>query len=140
MQSTTSFSKIDDPRTNMQKKPLNAKQVKSLSKLLADKPRDRALFHVGIDSMLRSSDLRNLTVEDVVDSKRQVREQCSITQQKTGRTVVFTLGEKTRAALQKWIEVSRKVEEDYLFTSRTKQYDGRHLFGQPIARCNINGW
>ena len=128
----------------MQKKPLNAKQVTAISKMLEGKPRDRALFHVGIDSMLRSSDLRNLTVEDVVDSKRRVREQCSITQQKTGRTVVFTLGEKTRVVLEKWIEVSRKVEEDYLFTSRTKQYDGRQLYGQPISQMQyqrlVKGW
>ena len=79
----------------MQKKPLSAKQTKAISKLLTDKPRDRALFHVGIDSMLRSSDLRHLTVEDVTDSKGVVRKECSITKQKTKKTVTFTLGEIT---------------------------------------------
>ena len=63
----------------MQKKPLNTKQTKAISKLLIDKPRDRALFHVGVDSKLRSSDLRYLTVKDVIDSKGLVREECSIT-------------------------------------------------------------
>ena len=53
----------------MQKKPLTGKQTKALSKLLLEKPRDRALFHVGVDSMLRSSDLRFLTVGDVTDSQ-----------------------------------------------------------------------
>ena len=68
----------------MQKKPLSAKQVKSLSELLERKPRDRALFYAGIDLMLRSYDLRQLKVEDVVDSMGLlVREECSITQQKT---------------------------------------------------------
>ena len=89
VESNTSESRTYDQRTHMQKKPLSLKQNKALSKILLDKPRDRALFHVGIDSMLRSSDLRYLTVDDVTDSQGIVREECSITQQKTKK--VFTL-------------------------------------------------
>ena len=118
----------------MQKKPLSAKQVKSLSKLLEEKPRDRALFHAGIDSMLRSSDLRQLRVEDVVDSMGLVREECSITQQKTKRTVTFTLSTTTRGAIQDWITTSGKRGEDYLFSSRTKRYNGIELGQQPISQ------
>ena len=118
----------------MQKKPLTGKQTKALSKLLLDKPRDRALFHVGIDSMLRSSDLRFLTVDDVTDSQGIVREECSITQQKTKKTVTFNLGETTREALQTWIEVSGKRGEEYLFSSRTKNYAGKQLKEQPISQ------
>ena len=58
MESETSSAKNYDRRTTMQKKPLNAKQTKAISKLLIDKPRDRALFHAGIDSLLGSSDFR----------------------------------------------------------------------------------
>ena len=118
----------------MQKKPLTGKQTKALSKLLLDKPRDHALFHVGIDSMLRSSDLRFLTVEDVTDSQGIVREECSITQQKTKKTVTFNLGETTREALQTWIGVSGKQGEEYLFSSRTKNYAGKQLKEQPISQ------
>ena len=118
----------------MQKKPLSAKQVISLSKLLEVKPRDRALFHAGIDSMLRSSDLRQLRVEDVVDSMGFVREECSITQQKTRKTVTFTLSETTCKALQTWIEVSGKCGREYLFSSRTKNYAGKVLKEQPISQ------
>ncbi len=118
----------------MQKKPLSAKQVKSLSKLLEEKPRDRALFHAGIDSMLRSSDLRQLRVEDVVDSMGLVREECSITQQKTKRTVIFTLSTTTRGAIQDWITTSGKRGEDYLFSSRTTRYNGVELGQQPISQ------
>ena len=100
MESETSSTKNYDRRTTMQKKPLNTKQTKAISKLLIDKPRDRALFHVGINSMLRSSDLRHLMVEDVTDSWDVVRKQCSITQQKTKKAVTITLGEMTREALQ----------------------------------------
>ena len=128
----------------MQKKPISPKQVKALSKLLLDKPRDRAMFHVGIDSMLRSSDLRHLTVEDVVDSRGLVREECSLTQQKTGKTVVFTLSEMTREAVNLWINTSSKTDRDYLFSSRTKAYAGKTLKEQPISQVQyqrlVKGW
>ena len=128
----------------MQKKPLTGKHTKALSKLLLEKPRDRALFHVGIDSMLRSSDLRFLTVDDVTDSQGIVREECSITQQKTKKTVTFNLGEMTREALQTWIEFSGKRGEEYLFSSRTKNYAGKQLKEQPISQVQyqrlVKGW
>ena len=128
----------------MQKKPLTLKQTKALSKLLLDKPRDRALFHVGIDSMLRSSDLRFLTIDDVTDSQGVVREECSITQTKTKKAVTFTLGEMTREALQTWIEVSGKSGNEYLFSSRTKSYGGKQLKEQPISQVQyqrlVKGW
>ena len=144
MESETSLAKNYDRRTTMQKKPLSAKQTKAISKLLIDKPRDRALFHIGIDSMLRSSDLRHLTVEDVTDSRGVVREECSITQQKTKKTVTFTLSETTCAALQTWIEVSGKSGGEYLFSSRTKNYAGKALKEQPISQMQyqrlVKGW
>ena len=68
---------------------LSPKQNKSLSKLLLDKLRDRALIHVGIHSMLRGSYLRFLTVDDVTDSNGIVCGEYSITQQKTKKTVTF---------------------------------------------------
>ena len=129
MESETSLAKNYDRRTTMQKKPLSDKQTKAISKLLIDKPRDRALFHIGIDSMLRSSDLRHLTVEDVTDSRGVVREECSITQQKTKKTVTFTLSETTCAALQTWIEVSGKSGGGEPVRRRTKKYAGEGLGG-----------
>ena len=144
VESNKSALKTYDRRTHMQKKPLTGKQTKALSKLLLDKPRDRALFHVGIDSMLRSSDLRFLTVDDVTDSQGIVREECSITQQKTKKTVTFNLGETTREALQTWIGVSGKRGEEYLFSSRTKNYAGKQLKEQPISQVQyqrlVKGW
>ena len=144
VESNTSESRTYDQRTHMQKKPLSLKQTKALSKILLDKPRDRALFHVGIDSMLRSSDLRYLTVDDVTDSQGVVREECSITQQKTKKVVTFNLCETTREALQTWIEVSDKRRDEYLFSSRTKNYGGKQLKEQPISQVQyqrlVKGW
>ena len=58
VRSNKSESRNYDQRNDMQKKPLSPKQTKALSKILLDKPLDCALFHVGINSVLRSSDLR----------------------------------------------------------------------------------
>ena len=111
----------------MQKMLLSPKQNKSLSKLLLDKLRDRALIHMGIHSMLRGSDLRFLTVDDVTDSKGIVCDEYSITQQKTKKTVNFNLGDMTREALQTCIEISEKSSEEYLFSSKKKNYADKQL-------------
>ena len=58
VESNKSESRNYNQENNMQKKPLSPKQTKALSKILLDKPLDCALFHVGINSVLRSSDLR----------------------------------------------------------------------------------
>jgi len=119
----------------MQKKPLTARQTKALATILGDRPRDRALFLCGIDSMLRSSDLRHLKVADLLDSAGHVKDECSITQQKTKRTVTFTLSETTRHAIGHWIQVSNKGNRDYLWTGRTKKYGKLgELNGKPISQ------
>ena len=41
------------------------KDIKAIKKLLADKPRDLALFTVGINTNLRASDLLGIRVGDV---------------------------------------------------------------------------
>src|SRR5262249_54700949 len=53
--------------------------------------RDLALFSMGIDTMLRGDDLLGLKVEDVTDHTGEVVEQCTIGQQKTGKSTVVAL-------------------------------------------------
>jgi F0F1-type ATP synthase delta subunit len=48
------------------KKPLSENEVKSLRKLLEDKPLHSLLLNIGVDSMLCGSDLLNLKVSDLV--------------------------------------------------------------------------
>ena len=43
----------------MQKRPFNKNQVQVLRKMLAENPRDFALLNTGIDTSLRSKDLRS---------------------------------------------------------------------------------
>ena len=51
----------------MGKKPLNENQVKTLRKLVFDKPLHSLLLNLGCDLMLRSSDLLKLKVSDVMN-------------------------------------------------------------------------
>ena len=49
----------------MGKKPLNENQVKSLRKLVKDKPLHDLLLNLSVELMLRSSDLSSLKENDV---------------------------------------------------------------------------
>ena len=48
----------------MGKKPLNENQVRSLRKLVKDKPLHELLLNISVDLMLRSSDLLSLRVSE----------------------------------------------------------------------------
>ena len=51
----------------MGKKPLNIDQVKTLRKLVADKPLQSLLLNLGCDLMLRSQDLLQLRISAVMN-------------------------------------------------------------------------
>ena len=57
----------------MGKKPLNENQVKSLRKLVKDKPLHELLLNLSVDLMLRSSDLLSLRVKDVMNESGSVK-------------------------------------------------------------------
>ena len=80
---------------NMKKKPFTKEEIRKIRKALEsrkDGARDLALFNVQVDTMLRTSDLRNLTVHDVQSSETgEIKEQISVTMKKTGKTVACTI-------------------------------------------------
>ena len=51
----------------MGKRPLNENQIKTLRKLVDEKPLQSLLLNLGVDLMLRSSDLLKLNVSDVMN-------------------------------------------------------------------------
>ncbi|NKB77768.1 MAG: tyrosine-type recombinase/integrase [Gammaproteobacteria bacterium] len=77
---------------------------------------DQALFMVAVDTMFRVSDLLQLTVADVMSKQRKIQPCVKWKQQKTDNNVDPALTPKTRAALKRWISVSGKTGNDYLFT------------------------
>ena len=80
---------------------------------------DKECLWSQLDTMLRTSDLRNLTVHDVQSSETgEIKEQISVTMKKTDNTVACILDQATRESLHQWITTTGKSTNDYLFTGR----------------------
>lgn len=88
---------------------------------LTGTPRDRALFEVGLSTMLRSGDLLRLRVSDATDHTGAVAERVTVKQEKASRrnsrTVVCRLSETARQAVADLIgDEGKTLPTDYLFT------------------------
>lgn len=105
-----------------QKKPLNTKQVKILKSLLSNEPnkRDICLFCVQLDTMLRSSDILNLKVSDIIDSKGNIKEEITVKQQKTKKTVSGVIQQDTQKYLKEYLKDSDKNKGDYLYSAKKR--------------------
>lgn len=76
--------KVTNKGKNVTVEPIrNLKDLKSISQLLSDKPRDLLLWTMGINNGLRASDLVNLKVEQVENLK--AGDTLQIKETKTGR-------------------------------------------------------
>ena len=83
--------------------------------------RDLALFCVGIDTMLRSSDLLKLRACDVVEGDSgKIKLEIPIQQAKTREPVIVTLTPVSQDSLAKWIKAEGKLSWDFLFTGLHK--------------------
>lgn len=105
-------------RTVGQKTPFTPEQVWKIRKELEAKEawRDLALFSVGLDSMLRSSDLLSLTVADICDHEDKPTVQFTYKQRKTEKSVTVELSKYTRDSVALWMKQAGKTRFDYLFT------------------------
>ena len=72
----------------MGKKPITSAQVRTLRNNVKNKPLQELLLNLGVDLMMRSSDLLSLRVSDVVSDVGKVKTEVRIKQKKTGE---FTL-------------------------------------------------
>ena len=86
----------------MGKKPLNENQVKTLRKLVKDKPLHDLLLNISVDLMLRSSDLLSLRVKDVINESGSVKTEVKVKQKKTGKTTLnIPLSKNSTDAIKK---------------------------------------
>ena len=106
----------------MKTKPFTRDEIRKIRKVLKnriDGKRDLAMFNVQVDTMLRTSDLRRLKVSDVrYKENQEIKDQFSLTMEKTGRTVSCVLDVEAQGSLQEWSAESGKDSKDYLFTGR----------------------
>ena len=70
----------------MGKSPLTEQQVKSLRKLVAEKPLHSLLLNLSVDLMLRASDLLSLRVKDVMNESGTVKKDVKVKQKKTRKS------------------------------------------------------
>lgn len=101
-----------------QKKPFTPKQVKAIKRMLLknNEIRNLALFSVGIDTMLRASDLLSLKVSDVMEGG-EMKSEFFVRQNKTKSTNLLALQEQTKKILYEFIQTEQKMNNDYLFTA-----------------------
>jgi integrase len=74
------------------------KDIKLIKKALADKPRDYALFVLGINTNLRASDLLSITVEQVIEAKPG--HEITLKEKKTGKHRRITLNNTAVEAIR----------------------------------------
>lgn len=109
-----------------QKRPLNVREVQAISTRLFSRKewRDLALFRLGIDSMLRASDLVRIYVDEVVDHNGALVARCEISMKKTNKPVKITLGRETQEALRIWLAARPVFAGRWLFPGRKP---GEHI-------------
>jgi integrase len=104
-----------------QKKPLTEKQIKLIKNILSkeDDLRDYCLFSLQIDTMLRSSDVLQLKVDDISNHKGELNLEFTLKQKKTEKTIVVSISETTRDYLKRYLDQhDYKKRNDYLFTGQ----------------------
>ncbi len=68
------------------KKPLSERHVKSLRKLVEGNELHELLLNLGVDLMLRASDLLSLKVSDVLNESGSVKKEVRVKMKKTKKT------------------------------------------------------
>jgi integrase len=89
------------------------KDIETIKRLLSNKPRDLALFTVGINTNLRASDLLNLKVSQVRGLKP--KDEIEIKEKKTGKARRITLNKACVNAIRDLMASKPFNEDDYLF-------------------------
>ncbi len=98
-------------RISMKVEPIRAvKDIRLIKKLLADKPRDLAIFCVGINSALRASEILMLTVGHArtVEPGREI----VIVEKKTGKERIITANHEVAKVLRELYEYRLETEKE----------------------------
>jgi integrase len=87
------------------------KDVRAIKKLIADSPRDAAIFTIGINTNLRASDFLGLTIGRVRGVKPGHK--IEIIEKKTGKRRRITLNNEVAAAIQRLLlELGDRYKDD----------------------------
>ena len=111
------------------------KDIRLIKKLLADRPRDLAIFTLGINTNLRAGDLARITVEQVHHLKPG--EHFTIREKKTGKNRDVTVNKNVHEALQALLGTMPDAGEgEFLFQSRK----GRQALCVSYLNALVKSW
>jgi len=106
--------------SNIKVEPIKRlKDIRSIKKLLADKPRDLALFTVGINTNLRASDLLRTKVGQVRDL--EAMDELELRERKTGKVRRISLNKTCVEAIQRLLASEDYTDSDPLFKGRNNR-------------------
>jgi integrase len=110
----------------------NTKDVKAIKKLLANKPRDLALFTIGINTNLRASDLLQIRAGMVRNLKPM--DEIELKERKTGKLRRISLNKSCTDAIQALLESRQYKDDEPLFSGQ------RGPLAVPTANPLVKSW
>lgn len=107
-----------EPGSDIRVEPIKKfRDIKSIKKLLADKPRDLALFVLGINTNLRAGDLLRITVGQVRDLKNMG--EITLTETKTRKKRRISLNRSCIDAIRGYLDTQHpRPDSDRLFVGQ----------------------
>src|SRR5512139_4090960 len=90
----------------------NIKDIKAISALTKDNPRDHLLFLLGINNGLRAADLIRLKVRDVRDM--EVGDTLTIRESKTQKDNILVINKTVHKALRAYFDKVKPADDEYL--------------------------
>ena len=124
----------------MGKRPLSEKQVKSLRILVKGKPLQELLLNLGVDLMLRSSDLLNLKVSDVVTESEKIKTdvKVKVKTKKTGKnTLNIPLSKNSQDVIKKYL--LDRDKDSWIFVGNKSHYTKLPITQKQYSRI-VKGW
>lgn len=113
------------------------KDIRAIKGVLAGRPRDFALFVLGIHTGYRGQDLLGLRWRDLVTDAGRIADRMALTEAKTGKTRILPIQENARTALESLLRSAHPIDPDqWVFKGR--QGNGRLTTGR--LHQLINGW
>lgn len=116
----------------------NLKDIRTLKRLLADRPMDLAYFTIGINTALRASDILSLKADQV--RGLGAGDEIEVREKKTGKARRLTLNAAVIDAIGALLAAVAYEPGDYLFKSQRANGDGVRVWSVPYVSQKVKGW
>jgi integrase len=110
------------------------KDIKAISKITQDNPRDHLLFIMGINNGLRAGDLIKLKVKDVRNMR--IGDALTIKESKTGKDNILVINKTVHRALRNFLDRVQLDDDSFLFASRKGD---SHIQSQAVRKL-VKKW